>query len=654
MPELAKAYVQIIPTAEGIQGRLTELMGGEADRAGSAAGKRAGASFGSALKGVAVIGGAALSAAAAGVGALGKAAIEGFAEYEQLIGGVETLFDESAGIIEDYANRAYETAGLSANEYMSTVTSFSASLLQALGGDTAAAAEYADQAVIDMSDNANKMGTDMESIQNAYQGFAKQNFTMLDNLKLGYGGTAAEMQRLLDDASALSGVEYDMSSFADITEAIHVIQTDMGITGTTAQEASETISGSLSALGSAWSNLVTGMASDDADLDQLISNVVSSGETALGNLIPVAETALNGVATLVESIAPVIAEKLPGLIETVLPSLLSAASTLVVAVVEALPSILTVLIEQGPVIINELISSVLTMLPDIISLGFTLLTTLALGIADSLPELVPTVIDVIMQIVQTLTDPENLKNLLDAALAIIVALAGGIIDSLPELVPTIIDVVFGIVGMLTDPETLGSLLGAALSIILALGEGIIKSLPELGSAVWEIISGIGGEITDLWEDIKDIGGNVVAGIWEGISAGYEWITGKISGWIDDVLGFFKRLLGIASPSKVFAEMGGYMSEGLAVGIEGSIGDVESAMGDLSDAAVNAWDADGLTASVTAAGSYRFGGAGAERGSRTNSVTVNVYGRDGQSVRELAKEVERVITQSIRTREAAWA
>ena len=279
MPDLGKAYVQIVPSAEGISGSITKAIKGESVAAGAAGGK---AMMGSMLK---VVGAAGAAGAVAKLLYSGiKTAVGEYANYEQLTGGVETLFKDSADIVMDYAENAYKTAGLSANEYMETVTSFSASLLQSLGGDTAKAAEKADLAITDMSDNANKMGTAMESIQNAYQGFAKQNYTMLDNLKLGYGGTKEEMERLLEDAEKLSGIHYDISSYADIVDAIHVVQTEMGITGTTAKEASETISGSISSARAAIGNLVTGLGDADADLIGLMDDAGQSVLTAAGNV----------------------------------------------------------------------------------------------------------------------------------------------------------------------------------------------------------------------------------------------------------------------------------------------------------------------------------------------------------------------------------
>ncbi len=264
---------------------------------------------------------AAVGAASAGVAALGTACINAYADYEQLAGGVETLFKDSAETIHSFADNAYKTAGLSANEYMETVTSFSASLLQSLDGDTEKAAAAADLAITDMADNANKMGTAMESIQYAYQGFAKQNYTMLDNLKLGYGGTKEEMQRLLADAEKLSGVKYDLSSYADVVEAIHVIQTEMGITGTTAKEASTTIQGSVASMKAAWANLMVGMADDTQNFDMLLSNFIESIGTVADNLLPRIGIVIEGMGKLVAGLAPEIASALPTLTNELLPNL---------------------------------------------------------------------------------------------------------------------------------------------------------------------------------------------------------------------------------------------------------------------------------------------------------------------------------------------
>ena len=298
---------------------------------------------GNGLATVAKVGAAAVAAGVAGVTALTKMGVEGYAQYEQLVGGVETLFKESQSAVMGYAENAYKTAGMSANQYMETVTSFSASLIQSLDGDTAKAAEVGNMAITDMSDNANKMGTSIEMIQNAYQGFAKQNYTMLDNLKLGYGGTKEEMQRLIDDANRVkvaNGEMGDLSieSFADVTEAIHIMQTEMGITGTTSREAATTIEGSLAMMKGAWQNLVVGVADSEADMELLIGNFVESTATAAQNLLPRIEQTLLGISDLITALAPVIAEAVVRLVASVLPSFLSAGISLVTAVVSGIVS----------------------------------------------------------------------------------------------------------------------------------------------------------------------------------------------------------------------------------------------------------------------------------------------------------------------------
>lgn len=297
--------------------------------------------------------GKATALAGAGVGALATQSVKSFANYEQLVGGVETLFKDSAGTVQKHADEAYRSAGLSQNEYMETVTGFSASLIQSLGGDTGAAAQYADMAIRDMSDNANKMGTDMASIQYAYQGFAKQNYTMLDNLKLGYGGTKEEMQRLLKDAEKLTGKKLDIKSYADVIEAIHAIQDNMGVTGTTAAEADKTITGSFNSMKAAYGNMMNALILGGDDFDRALDNLVGTAKTFMKNLIPALSKSLGGIGDLIVEVAPIIEKELPGLIETLLPPLIKAASSLVRGLITALPSIIDTLIKELPTILSE-------------------------------------------------------------------------------------------------------------------------------------------------------------------------------------------------------------------------------------------------------------------------------------------------------------
>lgn len=497
------------------------------------------------------MGASALGAAATGLGVLTKNAIDGFAEYEQLTGGVETLFKSSYDTVMGYAENAYKTAGLSANEYMETVTSFSASLLQSLGGDTEAAAQYADRAITDMSDNANKMGTDMSMIQNAYQGFAKQNYTMLDNLKLGYGGTQQEMQRLLADAQKISGIEYDISSYADVVEAIHVIQEEMGIAGTTAAEASETISGSFGAMKSAWDNLLVGIANGDADLGGMIQNLVSTATTFAGNIMPVVETALVGIGSLAAGLGPIIAETLPAMIATALPAL----------------------VQSGAQLLGSISSGILQQLPTLIKVALDIITTLAADLSESLPEMIPTIVSIVTEIVATLTDGGTLGALIDAAIAIILALTDGIIASLPQLISRVPEIVVGVVTTLI--ENAPKLLEAAIEIIAALATGLVESIPDLVAAVPDLVGALVEAFAGMLGDIISIGSNIVDGIKQGIANAWESLTSWVGGKFDGLVNRVKGRMEIASPSKVFARIGGFMAEGVGVGWESEWGDVQS-------------------------------------------------------------------------------
>ena len=320
------------------------------------------------------VGGAAIVAAGAAAVAITKQAVENYGEYEQLVGGVETLFKQSADTVMGYAENAYKTAGLSANEYMNTVTSFSASLLQSLGGDTEAAAKYADMAITDMSDNANKMGTSMEMIQNAYQGFSKQNYTMLDNLKLGYGGTKEEMQRLLDDANALNAAQgnytnYTIDSYADIVDAIHTVQTEMGITGTTQLEASTTIQGSIASMKAAYDNFITGLGDENADMAELITNLLGSTVTVAENLLPVVERVLENIGVVVQEKGPEMIEKFVGYAVEKLPQVIELGMKMVLAIVSGLaknlPQIVRSVLDMTATIVKTFVSS----LPDIVDVG---------------------------------------------------------------------------------------------------------------------------------------------------------------------------------------------------------------------------------------------------------------------------------------------
>ena len=332
--------------------------------------------FGDVLKanllGSAIVSG--IKAVASGIKSLISGAIEGYGEYEQLVGGVETLFGSSADTVIKNAENAYKTAGLSANAYMETVTSFSASLLQSMGNDTEAAAKKADQALTDMSDNANKMGTDMQSIQNAYQGFAKQNYTMLDNLKLGYGGTKEEMQRLIDDANALNAAQgnytnYSIESYADIVDAIHTVQTEMGITGTTALEASTTVEGSINSVKAAYQNFVTGLGDQNADIGALTEELIQTAGTVAENVLPVIENVVKNIAETVKKQGPDMITKFVAYATEKLPEVLKLGIQLIVSLVKGLAQNLPELLRGTLALVDTIISAFLDSVPDIIEVG---------------------------------------------------------------------------------------------------------------------------------------------------------------------------------------------------------------------------------------------------------------------------------------------
>lgn len=559
---------------------------------------------------------------------LGKQAVSSAANYEQIIGGVETLFGDSASTVEQYANNAYKTAGLSANQYMETVTGFSASLLQSLGGDTQKAADIGDMAVSDMADNANKFGTSMDSIQNAYQGFAKQNYTMLDNLKLGYGGTKSEMERLLVDAEKISGIHYDISSLSDVYNAIHVVQQEMGVTGTTAQEAAKTISGSANATKSAWQNVLTAIGTG-ADLTPLINNLVDSLGNLVNNLSPVVKNVVKGLGTLaagllttvvpnlIQTIPPLIAESVPILtaalqnaldaVLAVLPSVIDALSGLIPQIVGMLISMLPKLIEVGMKMLVSLVDGITRALPQLISMlpkiiidlvntllkggpqlakaGLDLILALAVGIVDAIPQLV----DMLPQIIEAFVNGiiTNLINVIETGIKIIFALINGLIKAIPSLVMAMPKIIIAIVDALI--KALPQIIVSGVQIVVALIQGLFSMYGSLWQTAWDLGMRI---LQALWEfpgKVLDVGVNIVRGLWEGIASSFDWIKNKISQWVGDVFNFIKQLFGIASPSKLFRdEIGANLALGIGEGFSDEMKNVEQ---EMKNALPNSFDVD---------------------------------------------------------------
>lgn len=600
---------------------------------------------------------AAMSAATGAVVALTKQSVGAYGEYEQLTGGVETLFEKSADRVTQYADVAYKTAGMSANEYMSTVTGFSASLLQSMGGDTEAASEKANMAITDMSDNANKMGSDMESIQNAYSGFAKQNYTMLDNLKLGYGGTASEMERLITDAEGIDSsfkAARDETgklsmSYSDIIDAIHIVQTNMGITGTTAKEASTTIEGSLSSAKAAWQNLIVGIADSSQDFDVLVDNFVDSVATVGDNILPRIQEVLNGIIKLVSELFPKLTEMVVKLIPDILPTLLDTATNLFSQVLDTLLSLLPTLMPVAIEAVMTVVNTVIKKLPLVLQTATKLIAQLVDGISKALPTLIPAAVEAVITIVNGLID--NLPMILDAALQLIIGLTQGILDALPMLIEALPGVINGIVEFLIGaipqiidagvqlltslvtalpdiiaaivaaiPQIIGGIITAIISaipqlidagiklfisivqnlpviittivaaipqIIDSVVNALINAIPQLIVAgvqlfvalvenlptiivtivkvVPQIVSGIVDAFGSYFNTMAGVGDNLLKGLWQGISDAGDWLRDKISGFFGGVVDDIKEFFGIHSPSKLFANLGGFMAEGLGVG-----------------------------------------------------------------------------------------
>ena len=735
--------------------------------------------LGTGLKTAAKIGTAAVGAAATGITALTTAAVNNYAEYEQLVGGVDTLFKSSSQKVQEYVANAYKTAGVSANEYMSTVTSFSASLLQGLNGDTEKAAEYANRALTDMADNANKMGTSMEMIQNAYQGFAKQNFTMLDNLKLGYGGTKSEMDRLIEDASKMTDVQKELgitvsnetNSFDNIVNAISVMQYKMGIAGTTAYEAGRTISGSVGSMKSAWTNLVTGLADGNSDIETLVENLVTtivgdgteSNLGFLGNIVPAIETALNGAATLLENVVPELVQKIPGIIEGILPNILSAIVSVLSSVVNALPSLLSVItdtllpdllgkatetiesiISILPSLIDTIASSLSKLLPIVISAASSLIVMLASALPDIIKPIVenlptileaissafsenlPLILDAVIKLATELIKfyPDIAKTLISAIPDLYGAVFGSLIDALPTLldsVGTLILELFKVLpsillALLITSNPLGLFFLAVYGILKHLigedlGEKILEFLGDAWENVSQFFSDVFGFVKDfvskliqayvdafgkmiafykelpgkIWnflldiisfvfdfrqkiiqavlgiiknivssaienvKKFKEIGGQIVSGMKEGIKSAWSNLKNWFKNLFGDLIGIAKKILGIASPSKVFKKLGSFTADGFGIGFEDEFAHVKDDMED----ALNFDDASvGINASIRKVGAGAAGGAFG--GTSIGNITINIDGAKYSDEQSLASAIALEIQNMTDRRAAVYA
>ena len=521
--------------------------------------KGAAGAVGSAVSAAAKVGAAAVAAGSTAVAGLVKTATDAYGDFEQLSGGVETLFGDSASKVMANAEQAFKSAGMSMNDYMETSIQSAASLINSLGGDQAKAAELMDMSIVDMADNVNKMGTDMEAVQNAYRGFSRGNFTMLDNLALGFAGTKEGMQQLLDSAQKISGVKYDISSYSDIVQAIHVVQTEMGITGTTAKEASETLQGSMGQMKSAWTNFTAGLANPDADLGKLIGDMVDSAQTFLDNLIPIIQETLPRIIDAIGELAPMLVETFIPMFVDLIPDLIDAGMQLAGAVgqglVDAAPdlafaafdiiemllnSMLEATSTEGPGAITEILSWIIGIFEEnyvgLIDTGLQIIENLLNGMIEAVPEILTWLPMIVEQISAIII--ENAPLLIEAAADLILTLATGIADMIPDLIPTIVDVVLAIVEALID--NVDQLVDAAIAITMALADGLIEALPKLLEKAPEIIAklveAIVKNVPKLAEAalklIVELAGYIVKNLPQIVKSGAEIVSSLIKGIFD--------------------------------------------------------------------------------------------------------------------------
>lgn len=681
--EIAKAYVQIVPSAKGIKGGIETALGGEAESAG----KNAGSSFGSNLIGMAT-----KIIAAAGIGKAISTAVSAGADLEQSIGGIETLFGTGGKTIEQFAAsagksvaevagqygmlqqaqdlalsnaaNAYKTAGVSANDYMQTITSFAAAL-KSSGLNELEAAKAADQAVIDMADNANKMGTSMDSIQMAYQGFAKQNYTMLDNLKLGYGGTKTEMERLLSDAEKISGVKYDINNLSDVYSAIHVIQDELGITGTTATEAASTISGSAAAMGAAFKNVLGNLALGN-DIRPALEGLLEATTTFLfGNLLPAIGNVFAGlpdifmgivayVPNLIEAIQQFIEPVMTtiqetdwlGMIGEVVNSIISTvtenAPNMIQGGIELVTNLWNGILENWPTIItglgdifNQILTAVLELAPQLMTGGFQLMVNLATGIITNLPAILSAILQVVMQIISTLIS--GLPGVLSTGIQLMGSLASGILGAIGQVIAAAGNVVSQALSRLASAA--GQMLSKGREWITNVASGITGAVGSVLSAAAGIISGAVNAFTSY--DWGSLGSRIVSGIVSGVSGAAGSLFSSLQNLASNALSAAKNALGIKSPSRVFAkEVGQWIPKGIAQGIDGEdapVVAINRQVDAMLSAGRSAVDAD------YGSSTYNYGG-----------FAINIYASPSQTASDIADEVSKRINEATLRKAAAWA
>ena len=618
MSEIATAYVQIEPTFKDVQDKIKKEL--DSGNAGEESGRSIGSKFASGFASVVGTAGKVVAGAVAtGSAAVGKVVSDSaaqFAEFEQLAGGVELLFGRSAeetealrqsmlesgmsakqvtdelanmsdaaDIVMKNAESAFSRVQMSTNDYLQTANSFATGLKESLGGDSEAAANLADRIIVAQADVVAATGNNAENVANAFAGIMKNNFTMLDNLQLGIKPTKEGMQEVIDKMNELNGTEYEMGNLADMQSAIVDYIDYVGMAGYAQNEASGTIQGSLATLSAAWDNLLTGMGNKDADLSSLIDNLAQSAQTFIGNMLPVVEQALTGVSTMIAELAPVIASELPALLQSALPMLLTSGAQVVETLAQGILDSIPLLMPQITELIVQLGTMLIEMLPQLIQVGAEVILSLAMGIAQALPELIPTIVDVILTITEYLVD--NIDLLIDAALQLMIGLAVGLIQALPVLIQKVPEIIVKLVSALIREGA--KLLEAAKALINKLKEGISQYAPLVIQAGKKLMEDFKAKLLEFVKKFVDIGKNIVEGIKEGISSAWSsltnWFKEKLSGLVDGVKDFFK----IGSPSKLFAdEVGRWIPVGIAQGINDGMGALDKAV-------------QGMTAEVTQKG-----------------------------------------------------